>query len=153
MSKKSKNPRKGRLEPKAEGVAVETPQPSAVRKASVSKNKRYKDLVVGAGTELWQALEDKDEKKVQKLYKAIQKEWKSTYGDFDPELINQRIRETFWKWEGSYEKVHYDVQLNDGTIVPNCWPNDGFMMTTDGSGGRYTVDDVAGVRIAINPRY
>lgn len=29
------------------------------------------------------------------------------------------------KYKGEYEKYEYDIELNDGTIVPNCYPNGG----------------------------
>jgi hypothetical protein len=36
--------------------------------------------------------------------------------------------------EFDYEKDFYEVLLPDGTIVPQCWPNDGKMNATDCSG-------------------
>lgn len=155
MSKKSKNPRKGRQEQAEKPVEVETPQPTAVSapKSKASKLKRYKDLVVAPGTQLYEALEENDQEKAKKLYDESKKQWKEDYGDFDPAEINRRIRERFQPWDGYYVKEMYDVQLKTGEVVTNCWPNAGFMMTTDGSGGQFSVDDVAGVRPALNPPY
>lgn len=152
MSKKSKNPRKGRRE---QSVKVETPQPAAVSapKPKESKNKRYKDLLVGPGTELYEAMEGKDEAKVEKIYQKTMKEWRASPGYVDCDKVNRQIREQFMPWSGYYLKVSYDVLLKTGEIKMNCWPNAGFMMTIDGSGGQYTVDDVEGVRPAIDPPY
>jgi hypothetical protein len=173
MSKKSKNPRKGRrekLDMSAEAVqarldaaspkitewakkAVKVPLPTNKPQQKESKLKRYKDLVVAPGTELYQALEDKDMEKAKRLYDEAMKQWKADYGDFDPAKINQQIRERFQPWDGYYVKEMYDVKLKTGEVVANCWPNAGFMMAIDGSGGQFSVDDVEGVRPALNPPY
>lgn len=43
-------------------------------------------------------------------------------------------------WDGDYDKIFYWVHLPDGTRV-ECWPNAGFMMSTDGSGRRWGPED------------
>lgn len=36
----------------------------------------------------------------------------------------------FSPWNGDYEKQHYDVLMNDGNIIEQCWPNAGKMIVT-----------------------
>lgn len=59
-------------------------------------------------------------------------------------------RERFYPWYGLYDKTMYDIKLLDGTIIDNCWPNAGLMMSIDGSGRSWTIKEVAGFRCAIN---
>lgn len=146
MSKKSKNPRKGRQE------TPEVVQSGGEVKQKGSKLLRYEDLLVAPSSDLYKVLtEEKDEAKAAKIYKEQMKEWKTFYGDFDPAAVNQKIRETFWPWNGDYEKTFYDVLRKTGEPIVNCWPNDGKMMAINGSGSIFTIDDVLGIRIAINP--
>lgn len=53
----------------------------------------YKDLLVGAGSELYTVIKEEKWDVVEKLYKEGQKAWKDYYGDWDPAVINNQIQE------------------------------------------------------------
>ena len=49
-----------------------------------------------------------------------------------------------WKpYKGVYEKLWYDIKLEDGSILTNCYPNAGFFHSFDGDedGDCCTVDE------------
>lgn len=48
-----------------------------------------------------------------------------------------------------YEKIHYDVLLESGDIINECWPNAGKMCATDGSGRKWDYQD----RIKVRPSF
>lgn len=46
----------------------------------------------------------------------------------------------FFKWDGNYIKVFYEVLLPDGEKV-RCWPNANAMNSVDGTDRKWTKDD------------
>lgn len=57
----------------------------------------------------------------------------------------------FKPWDGEYNKQFYDVLLPNGDILKACWPNAGKMVSMDGSGRMWSVDDRIQVRKANHP--
>lgn len=57
----------------------------------------------------------------------------------------------FQQWDGEYDKQFYDVLLPNGDIFEACWPNAGKMLSMDGSGRMWSVDDCIQVRKSKNP--
>lgn len=54
----------------------------------------------------------------------------------------------WFKWTGDYEKQCYDVWVKGCDVVLGCWPNAGFMCTTDGSGRQWSPSEVIAVRVS-----
>lgn len=52
------------------------------------------------------------------------------------------------KWDGRYEKQHYDVWTSGFDVVLGCWPNAGWMNATDGSDRRWFPADCLAVRVS-----
>jgi hypothetical protein len=59
----------------------------------------------------------------------------------------------FRPWTGLYQKIEYDVMLPDGTIVPNCWPNAGFMNAVDGTNRKWSVTSNIKIRRSALPEF
>ncbi len=53
--------------------------------------------------------------------------------------------DTFELWTGDYDKVFYDV-LKGTELVKHCWPNDGKLTATDGTGRVFIPEDNVKVR-------
>lgn len=75
MSKKKKQ------KPEGEGLEVS------------GKTVRYEGLLVGSGSDLYTAIQEKKWDVAEKLYQEGLKEWKKCYGDWDPAVINNQIQE------------------------------------------------------------
>ena len=54
-----------------------------------------------------------------------------------------------------YDKYEYDVRLNDGTIVENCYPNAGYFNSISDThdGQKFSGKDVAEIRFSKNPKF
>lgn len=50
-------------------------------------------------------------------------------------------------FDGDYEKEIQDIQLKDGTIISECWPNAGFFIPSGGK-KHIPVDQVKFVRLS-----
>lgn len=54
----------------------------------------------------------------------------------------------FTPWDGEYEKEFYDVELHDGEVVAECWPNAGRICETRAPHREFEVKDVKGIRLS-----
>jgi hypothetical protein len=64
-------------------------------------------------------------------------------------LIELLDRQRWIPWTGKYEKQFYDVWVKGRfDVVMHCWPNNGVMMTVDGSGRSYRPNQCAGIRVS-----
>lgn len=59
----------------------------------------------------------------------------------------------FRVWNGNYQKIEYDVLLENGEIFKNCYPNAGFMNTIDGSNKKFSPDGKIKIRRAEHPNF
>lgn len=47
---------------------------------------------------------------------------------------------TWQAWDGEYKKEHYFIRYKDGDRMVLCWPNAGYMNSSDGSGRVWSPD-------------
>lgn len=52
------------------------------------------------------------------------------------------------KWDGDYEKQAYDVWVAGCDVVLGCWPGDGAMYATDGTGRRWRPQETLAIRVS-----
>lgn len=58
-------------------------------------------------------------------------------------------------YNGDYDKFEYDIKLNDGTIVENCYPNARkFNSISDLHNGQsFSEEEISEIRFSQNPRF
>lgn len=56
-------------------------------------------------------------------------------------------------WNGNYQKIEYDVLLPCGKIHSNCYPNDGKLLTIDGSNLTFNPDGKIKIRRSEFPNF
>lgn len=65
-----------------------------------------------------------------------------------PEEQGQRQPGPWTEWDGTYEKQAYDVWVAGCDVVLGCWPGDGAMFATDGSGRSWKPGEALAVRVS-----
>lgn len=73
-----------------------------------------------------------------------------------PEATFQNRVAPWMLWDGTYEKKFYDVWVKEphsnppsgNDVVLACWPNAGKMVSTDGTGRKWNVEQVRAIRVS-----
>ncbi|MDQ5929995.1 MAG: hypothetical protein QG594_1778 [Bacteroidota bacterium] len=68
---------------------------------------------------------------------------------------NCKYSDEWQPYIGDYDKFEYDIKLQDGTVVENCYPNGGKFNSISDEHERQSFDekDVAEIRFSQRPRF